>query len=184
MSQVYVTSDWHFGHKGITRFRTEFESLRHMEKYIMDKARERLAKNDILIMIGDIAFTVESLQYLRRLKCRKILVRGNHDRLNVKEYLPIFEDVQGAMKYDHHWITHIPIHPTELYRGANVHGHCHRGGPYETQSGEEWWRYYNAILEYNNYRVVPWEEVKQTIKDRTDAAIRRNIVKAAAESSE
>ena len=164
MSNVYVTSDWHLGHKGIAdRFRTQFNSDAHHDTYIVEGARERLGKNDLLICVGDMSFTVEGMEMIDSLPGRKVLVRGNHDTLREVWYQSVFEAVHGAMAYKGVFITHIPIHPMELYRRANVHGHCHKGGPYELQKGEKYDRYFNAILEFNDYNIVPWKKVEERL---------------------
>jgi len=163
MSHVYVTSDWHLGHNGISsRFRTRFVSDHHHDHHIVETARSYLTKRDTLICIGDMSFTVEGMEMIQSLPGKKILVRGNHDVLAEAWYRDTFEVVHGAMEYKGFFITHIPIHPMELYRRPNIHGHCHGGGPAELQIGENYDRYFNAILEYNDYKPVLF----QTIKDK------------------
>lgn len=167
MSQVYVTSDWHFGHSGITqRFRTQFGSLEQMEDHLLYTAMGRLLKRDVLICIGDMAFTEEGLHKIGQLNCRKILVKGNHDWGTTDQLREVFDEVEGAWRYKKSFITHIPIHPMELYRGYNIHGHCHRGGPAELQTGDNWQDYYNAIVEFNNYEIVPMDYVWKTLRER------------------
>lgn len=164
MSIVYVTSDWHLGHKGIAdRFRTRFDSDRHHDHYIVEGARGVLTKRDTIFMLGDMSFTVEGMEMIGSLPGRKILVRGNHDVLHMDQYNAVFDEIHGAYRYKGCFLTHIPIHPMELYRGGNVHGHCHRGGPRELQKGDEYKQYYNAILEYNGYNIVPWKKVQEKL---------------------
>ena len=167
MGRVYVTSDWHFGHSGITNhFRKEFASLEEMEDTIFYKAASRLKKRDVVFYIGDMSFNQAGLDRIATLPGRKILIRGNHDTLPLSSYTEVFEDIHGALRYKGCFITHIPIHPMELYRGYNVHGHCHRGGPGDLQKGDDWKSYYNAILEFNDYDIVPWENVMMTLENR------------------
>lgn len=165
MSRVYVTSDWHIGHKGIaSRFRTQFGSDAHHDYQIVEDAGRILKKRDVILMIGDMAFTREGLAAIKGLPGRKILIRGNHDIFQLEDYVEVFDDIHGAYRYKGAFFTHIPIHPMELYRGFNIHGHCHRGGPAEVQQGEKWWSYYNAILEYNDYQIVPIEHVYDVLR--------------------
>ena len=56
----------------------------------------------------------------------------------------------------------------ELYRGWNIHGHCHRGGPDQLQNCPEWKSYYNAIVEFNDYRPVPMQEILATLRRREE----------------
>lgn len=165
MSNVYFTSDWHLGHKGISeRFRTCFKSDYHHDNEIVESARDVLTKRDVVYMVGDMAFTVEGMEMIQTLPGRKVLVRGNHDCLREEWYTSTFDAVHGALQYRGAFITHIPIHPTELYRRPNIHGHCHKGGPREMKAGDEWWKYYNVILEFNNYKLVPADKVFDSLK--------------------
>ena len=156
MSHVYVTSDWHIGHNGITdRFRTQFPNIDAHDEYILNRVRETVNKRDVLYVLGDAFWTHKALNKVlaAEIPCRMYLVRGNHDTLTAGDYLHVFKDVYGAFRYKKYWFTHIPIHPSELYRGKNVHGHCHRGGPNQTQKADDWESYYNAKLDRD------WETV-------------------------
>lgn len=171
MSHVYVTSDWHFGHSGITEvFRKQFFDLATMEYEILDAAMRRLTKRDVLICVGDMSFTVGGLEKIATLPCRKILVRGNHDTCSMEQYNAVFEEIHGAYDYKGTFITHIPIHPMELYRRYNIHGHCHRGGPGDLQLGEDWHRYYNAIVEFNNYEIIRFDLIIEKLKRQKEVA--------------
>jgi len=166
MSHVYVTSDWHFGHEGITKhFRSQFPSLAYMEDYLLDNTLATVTKRDILYCLGDMAFTRSSLDKIGNagIPCRMILVRGNHDTLPTKDYLEVFDEVEGAYRYKKYWFTHIPIHPMELYRGMNIHGHTHRGGPYEA-TGDP--RYFSALPEFTDYLPVNMQIVGTIMAER------------------
>ena len=166
MSRVYVTSDWHLGHRGISsRFRQQFPSDAAHDNYIWEMANGILKKRDVLICLGDMSFDLAGLAMIEGLICqRKILVRGNHDTLAQSEYNRVFDEIHGAYRYKGAFFTHIPIHESELYRGYNVHGHCHRGGPREHKLGKYPNNYYNAILEYNDYQLVPMDDILRTLR--------------------
>ena len=165
MSRIYVTSDWHLGHRGIAyKFRKVFGSDHQHDYTIMDNAGKVLTKRDVLLCLGDMSFTLEGLQAIGTLPGRKILVRGNHDTLEMKHYNAVFDEIHGAYRYKNAFFTHIPIHPMELYRGFNIHGHCHRGGPRELQKGDDWKSYYNAILEFNNYELVNLQYIFKVLR--------------------
>ena len=139
-----------------------------MEDYIMERTLEMVTKRDVLYCLGDMAFDMRGLEKLHALPCRKILVRGNHDNhLTTQQFLSVFEEVEGAVAYKKYWLTHIPIHPSEMRnRVANIHGHCHNGGPGDLQIGYDWHRYYNAILEYNDYRPVNMQKLGTILAER------------------
>ena len=131
MSNVFFIGDLHFGHSAIHRFRTQFPSEQVHRQYLMDTWSDTITRRDVVYVMGDAAFTQEGLESIAQLEGRKILIRGNHDLLPTESYLEVFEEVLGALAWKGLWLTHIPIHPTELYGRTNVHGHCHRGGPTE-----------------------------------------------------
>ena len=165
MSRVYFTSDWHLGHRGIAaNFRSGFLSDNDHDATIFENARKVLTKRDVTFFVGDISFTDEGLEMVNCLEGRKILVRGNHDLQREEMYHKVFDEVHGAYRYKGAFVTHIPIHPSELYRGFNIHGHCHRGGPREFQIGAEWRQYYNVIGEFNDYQLVPAEDIFAVLK--------------------
>ena len=172
MSHVYVTSDWHVGHKGITdKFRTMFCNQLDHDESIIYGARAVVNKRDTLIVLGDVTWTKEGLQQIidAEFPCKMVMVRGNHDTLPTEEYLKVFSEVYGAYRYKKYWLTHIPIHPMELYRGSNIHGHCHRGGPYEVHKDPN---YFNAILEFNDYLPVDMRQVgNEMVRRKEDARV-------------
>lgn len=169
MSHVYVTSDWHFGHKGIIKFRP-FSTMEYMEDHLMERALEVLTKRDVLYCLGDMAFDMRGLDKLYALPCKKILVRGNHDNhLTTEQFLTVFDEIEGAISYKKYWFTHIPIHPSEMRnRIGNVHGHTHGGGPYEHQLGENWHQYFSALPEVNDYRPINMQVVGTLMKIRLE----------------
>jgi calcineurin-like phosphoesterase family protein len=90
---------------------------------------KKTIRNDrcVVYLLGDVAFSYETLDLLKDLKGRKILVKGNHDDyVTTKAQAEIFEDIHGIIKYKKMWLSHAPIHPAEMRgRIGNVHGHVH-----------------------------------------------------------
>lgn len=127
MANVWFGSDFHFGHKRIAEFRqgpwtTELEH----RNWIINECNKVVTKRDRLYVLGDAAFTMDSIQGFDRIKCfDKILIRGNHDLLNTTTYLKHFKEVYGLLKYKDMWLSHAPIHPAELRGKVNMHGHVH-----------------------------------------------------------
>ena len=136
MSNVYFIGDLHFGHSGIERFRTQFPSETVHRQFLMDTWQDTICNRDVVYVMGDAAFTKSGLSDIGKLSGRKILVRGNHDTLPCEDYLSVFEEVYGCLMYKRFWLTHVPIHPSELYGRTNVHGHSHRGGPMDVHRAQ------------------------------------------------
>jgi calcineurin-like phosphoesterase family protein len=166
VSHVYFIGDLHFGHTGIEKFRTQFPSEAVHRQYIMDIWTDHVRKRDVVYVMGDAAFTQSGLDSIAQLSGRKILVRGNHDLLPTECYLSVFEEVYGLLAWKGMWLSHAPIHPTELYGRTNVHGHCHRGGPTEVLAAVDGSRghqtgakatYFNTCAEHLPTPYVPIE---------------------------
>ena len=165
MSDVYVISDCHFGHKRILKYRTGFSSIEEHDSTIMGNILSTIQKRDTLWMLGDCFFTLESLEFLRRIKaqCFKVhLVLGNHDTDNdeCQENIRIIlreglvDKIGSTFKYKGKWMTHCPIHPDELRGLMNVHGHVHSNTIPDM-------RYFNACVENINYSPILLNSIKK-----------------------
>lgn len=140
MSNVWFCSDLHFGHKNIQKFRTFVESEEDNRNRILEDWRTLVTKRDAVYVLGDAAFTMESLESFSNLNGIKYLIRGNHDKLDTANYLKYFKQVYGILKYKEFWLSHAPVHPQELRGKVNLHGHVH----YETIDDK---RYFNCCVE-------------------------------------
>ncbi len=167
MSLVYVIGDLHFGHANITYFRKEFSSEQDHREYIMGKWASVIKKRDLVFVLGDAAFTVDGLMSIGELPGRKKLIRGNHDLLPAQMYLSVFEEMYGAFKYKHAWLTHIPILPRELRGLVNVHGHTHMDSIVKEFPS----KYFSTCCEHINYEPIRFEHVMQELLLRTGSGI-------------
>lgn len=125
MANVWFTSDLHFGHKNIQKFRIEVASEEDNRNRILQDWRDCVTKRDDVYVLGDAAFTMETVWEFWEIPGRKFLVRGNHDELDTQVYLKYFKAVYGIKRYKEFWMTHAPIHPNELRGKINLHGHVH-----------------------------------------------------------
>jgi calcineurin-like phosphoesterase family protein len=129
----WVIADTHFGHANILTFKRPdgsplrpFSSLEEMDDCIVSEWNSRVAPGDRVYLLGDIAFNRRGLETLRRVKGRLVLVKGNHDVLKLKEYLPYFDDIRGVVAKGRIVLSHVPLHPDCMERWTlNVHGHLH-----------------------------------------------------------
>ena len=96
------TADQHFGHKNVIRFdHRPFADIDDMDANLIRLWNERVDKDDIVYILGDICYRSSKLPnwYLRQLKGHKILIVGNHDEvtLNDKGAHKYLEDIQQMM---------------------------------------------------------------------------------------
>lgn len=177
MSNVWFCSDLHFGHKNIQRFRGGIDSEEDNRFKIIDDWNKVVTKRDDVYVLGDAAFTMETIHDFGLLSgARKFLVRGNHDCLDTQVYLKYFKAVYGLLKYKEFWLSHAPIHPDELRGKVNLHGHVHYESirksfnPATDVKQELDPRYFNCcvenVLELKGRRLISLEEIRECIKSR------------------
>lgn len=124
---TYFTSDPHLGHRNIAGFRSYVRDSAHNTEIFLEDYERTVRKNDVVYFLGDVAFDLESLDLLRRVRGRKILIKGNHDdSVPTRFHAEVFTEIHGMLKYKGFWLTHCPIHPNEMRgRLGNIHGHVH-----------------------------------------------------------
>lgn len=174
---VYMSSDFHIGHKVITKYRPQFSSMNEHNEYILNEM-SKLTKRDDLFVLGDFIFDCPDFEYylkqIAKMPLRVKLVMGNHDSLkmykqdiakNIEVQLPLFS-------YKNMWVSHAPIHPDELRnRFINIHGHLHgsviqnnRFEYTETDCSLVNERYFNVNLDNNNFKFVSLDIIKERAK--------------------
>lgn len=161
MANVLFCSDLHFGHKNIGKFRHKFVADEESNRgRIVDDWHKKVTKRDVVYVLGDACFTMETVDSFAQLPGKKVLIRGNHDLLDTQVYLKYFDGVYGLLKYKEFWLSHAPIHPDELRGKINLHGHVHFG----TLSDK---RYFNCCPEnlwmLMNTSLISLEEVRKYV---------------------
>jgi calcineurin-like phosphoesterase family protein len=167
MSNIFLVSDTHFGHKNILSFSRpdgspmrSFSSVEEMDEHIISRWNSVVRPQDKVYHLGDVAMHRQHIQTMGRCNGHHRLVRGNHDIFNIKYYLEYFDEIHAVRVLDNMILSHIPLHPESLgrFRG-NVHGHVHNNveplhfGP----------RYYNVSVEAIDYTPVSLEDVKKRL---------------------
>jgi len=124
--KMWVISDSHFNHEAIKptfEFRPEW-----FEEQICRKIKNNIWENDILIHLWDVIFKRDSElnTYLDKMwNCKKILVRGNHDKKSLEFYLTKwFDFVVDEFKIKNIIFSHIPKINLEEWE-INIHWHLH-----------------------------------------------------------
>lgn len=135
MSKVYFIADTHWGHKNICNFR-ECDSVAAHDAAILQNILKTVGQRDTLWLLGDCFFTAESLDNLREIRenvAHVHLVLGNHDgdskvrQDNLRTILAegLVDKIGSLFKYKGYWLSHAPIHGSELRGCKNIHGHTH-----------------------------------------------------------
>jgi len=130
---IYFIADLHLGHENICTYeghnRGNPESLDQHDDWIMYQWNSVVRKQDLVWVLGDVAFSHEGLHKLKRMNGSKHLILGNHDTFTNKRYYEYFNKIHGFMKYKGMWLSHAPIHPGSLRNKKNIHGHTHANKP-------------------------------------------------------
>lgn len=151
MANVWFCSDLHFGHKNIGNFRAKYiDSEEANRAKIKADWNKVVNKKDIVYVLGDACFTMNTVTDFETLPGKKILIHGNHDLLDTQVYLKYFDSVYGLLKYKEFWLSHAPIHPAELRGKVNLHGHVHyaniKDSNYFNCCCENLWDIFNCSL--------------------------------------
>lgn len=165
MSNVYLVSDLHIGHKNIHNFRkflngdgTPLTPDEHWNSAV--EGVSKLNKRDVLYLLGDIVFDARWLEVLKATRCRKILIAGNHDTegsrgITMRHIVDTYAEVYSFLRYKKLWLSHAPIHPSELRGKRNAHGHTHYHSICD--NGELDSNYINCCVEYTGYTPITIE---------------------------
>ena len=79
---IFFTSDLHLGHDNIRRHcRRPFSTVEEMDETIVANWNKVVASGDLVYILGDFAWMRHS-HYLAQLKGKKILIKGNHDKMS------------------------------------------------------------------------------------------------------
>lgn len=160
---IYFTADWHFGDDRLELMGRPFRNMDHYIDTIITNINEKVKPDDTLIVVGDVVFQGcpnphSFLKELKYINGRKILIRGNHDRIfSDDDLLPHFEKVidEGLgveWMFDKipFYITHYPTLGNK-YR-FNLVGHIH--GAWKVQLNM-----LNVGVDVHHFRPVSQEQV-------------------------
>lgn len=159
MTNVYFTSDTHFGHLKALEFRPGFSSIEEHNEFIIDKWNSVVNPSDLVWHLGDVALGNKSfISCVGRCHGRKKLILGNHDNYKIQEYLPYFDEIYGVIKAYHGMVlSHVPIHTQnlDLRWGKNIHGHIHSPEQYTLDD-----RYINVCTDVCDFKPVHLDSVR------------------------
>ena len=126
--EIYLISDTHFNHG--EKLEKWGDRSGDWEEQIWN-GLNNLTENDLLIHLGDICIGDDASVHesLSKLKCRKILVKGNHDNKSTNWYLNngwdfVCNGIELIFQGRYIHFTHRPARP-QGNNTWNIHGHTH-----------------------------------------------------------
>ncbi len=110
MSERFVISDTHFGHKGIVEFTVNnddpnspplrpWDDIDEHDAALVANWNGVVGPKDTVYHLGDVVINRRCLKILDQLNGRKILVKGNHDIFKLKDYIPYFADIRAYVAH-------------------------------------------------------------------------------------
>lgn len=172
---IYFIADTHFGHENVIKFcNRPFSCADEMDEVLIENWNSRVRWNDSIFILGDMFFRATEIEsILKRLKGKKHLIVGNHDKywmkkVNLSDY---FESVDRLLETSdgQHGLTlcHYPLlswnHQERTYM---VHGHIH------ADTTMDFWpliakrdRVLNAGVDVNNFMPVTFDELVENNKN-------------------
>ena len=144
MSNIYFTSDTHYGHRNIVRGTSEwtgknrcrnFDTVEEHDAVLVDNINSIVKENDILYHLGDWSFGGKEkiIDFRRKLYVKDIrLILGNHDHHIEKNiYSDLFISVDHYKKITINKqmfvMCHFPMRVWDKSHHGSImlHGHCH-----------------------------------------------------------
>lgn len=168
MSNTWFIADPHFGHKNIIAYENRpYGSVAEMDEDIIDKWNSVVSKHDKIYILGDLSFYDNSrtAQIVAKLKGKKYLILGNHDKKNVQVYYNMgFHRVYDhPIILDDFWmLSHKPLYTNTNMPYANIFGHVHGNKAYTNYSLQS----FCVSVERINYTPISLEQIKNMIKEK------------------
>jgi len=180
---IYFTADQHFGHANIIKLCSRpFSDVQEMDETLIENWNRRVTNGDTIYIIGDLFFRnmVPTEEYLMRLKGKKHLILGNHDKtwirkVDIAKYFLSVDTLTEIGDGQHKLILcHYPMMSwNAMSRGSYmIHGHIHEN------TNAQYWpllqnnpNILNAGVDINCFTPVPFEEmlennIEHKIKER------------------
>lgn len=139
MNTFYI-SDLHFYHKNIINLCDRpYETIEEMNEDIIEKWNSVVTSDDVVRILGDIAFPKSQdevdkiIQIVKRLNGNKTLIVGNHDwkLLKNEKFIKLFSSIENYMMVKDNGrkviLFHYPIEEWDGYYRDSIHlyGHVH-----------------------------------------------------------
>ena len=193
MKNVWFWSDLHLGHENMYKFIDfdghavrQWDSMQEAEEYMIQEYNKLIKPEDTVYFLGDVSSRndVADKFFARIIKCRRILIMGNHDnRLGVNFWLKHFDDIRGCYNLSqggektNYFLSHVPVHPLSKARfKRNIHGHIHNSkvlynNKNQALNMEDPW-YRNVSVEVIGYKPINFDD----IVDETQKLINSGII--------
>lgn len=154
----YVITDTHFGHEDIKTLANRPDNY---EDLIIKSWNNLVKADDIVICLGDMAWSLSDLELFKDLKGKKILTLGNHDRFATTKYYQYFDFVCNEFSMSYKGFDIIFSHAPKIFHDCdiNIHGHLHGLAIIKSVCA-----HFPIDLEHMGYRVISLNEIIKEIE--------------------
>lgn len=132
VSEIYFTSDTHFGHRNILSYcpGRPWKTLDEMNEGLLANINEVVREQDHLYHLGDFCFSKNPSYYRNKIRCKNIyLIKGNHDSRTALNGLfawikDTYELRANGAKF---WLSHYAHRrwPSSHHGAYHLYGHSH-----------------------------------------------------------
>lgn len=166
---TWISADTHLGEDRFDIMGRPFDTVPEMINFLRTNHNKFVKPDDTYYLVGDVCYQKkpEFLEELKYFNGRKILVRGNHDRVFTDSDLaPYFDqivpegegldlDIEGVPCY----LTHYPTRSKK--DRFNLVGHIHGAWKYQLNM-------FNVGVDVNHYRPVNFDKISFHLKAITE----------------
>ncbi len=158
---LWFTADWHLGEDRFNLIHRPFKTVEEHIDHLVEKHNSVVSKDDEIIVVGDAVYQ-KAPQYLEHVSrfnaARKILIRGNHDRVftddELSKYFDIIIDDGGGLPIECGgvpcWVTHYPSQgKKDMF---NLVGHVHSAWKYQLNM-------FNVGVDVNHFHPISAEKI-------------------------
>lgn len=173
---VFFTSDLHFFHKNVIRFDNRpFTSVEDMNEALIRNWNRKVKNDDLVYILGDISWgnDEETCEIFARLNGRKVLIKGNHDKIrgNIKNYFEEITDYKEITLPGNKCVVlcHYPIvfFNKHHYGAFMFYGHVHNSHEWQMTENYKFeleqldirCNMFNVGTMIHNYEPVTFEEI-------------------------
>ncbi len=165
----YYISDLHLAHENIIRLcNRPFKTIDEMNMTIINNYNSIITDNDTVYFLGDIIYgksiqnQLKAIDYIKKLKGKKILIIGNHDRylLNNKHFKALFNRIENYLEIrDNGKIVVLSHYPIEEWNGffkgwIHLYGHVHNHDNLKNIKNR-----YNVGVDVNDFKPVTLDQL-------------------------
>lgn len=134
MSKIFYIADLHFGHFNAIGFDNRpFSTLEEMDETLIYNWNSVVSDEDTVYILGDMFWykVDKSIEILKRLKGKKRLIKGNHDRIHDNQFKKYFEKISDYEEVNDNGrkvvLCHYPIpcFKNHFYGWYHLYGHVH-----------------------------------------------------------